>query len=100
LHSGLPVITLWQQEDVVRAAIRKMGNSSGVIIPKPILNELGVQAGDKIEMTLEAGKVILAPVKRSPREGWAESAKALAEAGDDALVWPEFGNADDEKLVW
>ena len=84
----------------MRAAVRKMGNSSGVIIPKPILNELGVKAGDTIEMTLEAGKVILAPVKKHPREGWAEDAKALAEAGDDGLVWPEFGNEDDENLVW
>jgi antitoxin MazE len=84
----------------MKTALRKMGNSSGVIIPKPILNELGVKAGDKIEMTLEAGRVILAPIKRHPREGWAESAKALAEVGDDGVVWPEFGNADDEKLVW
>jgi len=68
-----------------------MGNSSGVIIPKPILNGLGVKAGDHLEMTLEAGKVILAPLNRHPREGWTESARALAEAGDDGLVWPEFG---------
>jgi antitoxin MazE len=84
----------------MRASVRKMGNSSGVIIPKPILNELGVKAGDTVEMTLEAGRVVLAPIKRHPREGWAESARALAAAGDDGLVWPEFGNADDEKLVW
>jgi antitoxin MazE len=83
----------------MKTALRKMGNSSGVIIPKPILNELGVKAGDKIEMTLEAGKVILAPIKRHPREGWAEASKALAASGE-GLAWPEFGNEDDEKLVW
>ena len=84
----------------MRAAVRKMGNSSGVIIPKPILNELGVKAGDEIEMTLEAGKVILAPVQVHPRAGWAEASKALAASGDDALIWPEFGNEGDEDLVW
>jgi antitoxin MazE len=83
----------------MRASIRKMGNSAGVIIPKPVLNELGVKAGDEIEMTLESGKVVLSPAKRHPREGWAESAKALAESGEEA-AWPEFGNIDDEKLVW
>jgi antitoxin MazE len=83
----------------MKTALRKMGNSSGVIIPKPILNELGVKAGDKIEMTLEAGRVILAPVKRHPREGWAEASKALAASGE-GLAWPEFGNEGDEDLVW
>lgn len=84
----------------MRASVRKMGNSSGVIIPKPILNELGVKAGDEVEMTLEAGKVILAPLQPHPRAGWAEASKALAASGDDALVWPEFGNEGDEDLVW
>lgn len=83
----------------MRAAVRKMGNSAGVIIPKPILNELGVKAGDKLEMTLEAGKVVLAPLQTHPREGWAEDAKALAEAGEEP-AWPEVANIDDEKLVW
>lgn len=83
----------------MKTALRKMGNSSGVIIPKPILNELGVKAGDKIEMTLEAGRVVLAPVKRRPREGWAEASKALAASGE-GLAWPEFGNEGDEDLVW
>lgn len=31
------------------------------------------------------------------REGWAESSKALAVHGDDALVMGEFGNADDAR---
>ena len=59
-----------------------------------------MKAGDQIEMTLEAGKVVLAPFDAHPRAGWAEASKALAESGDDALVWPEFGNEDDENLVW
>ncbi len=84
----------------MRTSVRRMGNSSGVIIPKPILNELGVKAGDTVEMTLEGGRVTLAPIKRHPREGWAESARGLAEEGDDGLAWPEFGNAEDEKLIW
>lgn len=84
----------------MRASLRKMGNSSGVIIPKPILNELGVKAGDKVEMTVKGGRIILAPIEAHPRAGWAEASKALAESGDDGLVWPEFGNEGDEDLVW
>jgi antitoxin MazE len=51
-------------------------------------------------MTIEGGKVTLKPVKPHPREGWENSARTIAESGDDGLVWPEFGNADDENLVW
>lgn len=38
--------------------------------------------------------------KDHPRAGWAEDAKRIAEAGDDALVWPEFANEGDDELTW
>lgn len=84
----------------MRAAVRKLGNSSGVIIPKSLLRDLGVADGDPVEMTLEAGRILLIPIKRRARSGWAEASQRIAEAHDDALVWPEFGNAEDETLVW
>jgi antitoxin MazE len=84
----------------MRAAVRKLGNSSGVIIPKTLLEEAGIGAGDTIDMTLEEGRIVLAPIRRRVRAGWAEAAKAIADAGDDELVWPEFGNANDENLEW
>ncbi len=84
----------------MRAAIRRMGNSSGIIIPKPILAQIGISAGDEFDLSLEDGRIMLAPAKRTVRAGWADAARELAEKGDDALVWPEFGNADDETLEW
>jgi antitoxin MazE len=77
-----------------------MGNSAGIILPKPVLAELGVQVGDNLSLTLEKGRVVLAPAKPHPRAGWTDAAKRLAAAGDDALVWPEFPNADDDRLEW
>jgi antitoxin MazE len=84
----------------MRAAVRKLGNSSGVIIPKSLLRDLGVAEGDPVEMTLEAGRIVLIPIKRRARAGWAEASHAIAEARDDSLVWPEFGTAEDETLTW
>jgi antitoxin MazE len=84
----------------MRAAVRKLGNSSGVIIPKSLLVELGISAGDEMDLTAEEGRIVLAPVRRQPRAGWADASKAIAAVGDDKLVWPEFGNADDETLDW
>jgi len=84
----------------MRALVRKLGNSSGIIIPKPILSQIGVEVGDNLDLSLEEGGILLVPVRQHPRAGWADAAKGIAEADDDALVWPEFGNAGDDELKW
>lgn len=84
----------------MRTAVRRMGNSSGVIIPKPLLGEVGLEAGDDVEMALDNGRIVLTPLKSHPRAGWAEAAKAVSEAGDDQLAWPEFANTEDDDLTW
>jgi antitoxin MazE len=65
-----------------------------------MLAELGVAAGDAVDLLLEDGRIAITPVRRRPREGWAEAFRELAEAGDDALVWSEFGNDEDADLTW
>lgn len=84
----------------MRSAIRKIGNSSAVIIPKPILAHLGAEIGDAIDLSLEKDHIILSCPKHKTREGWAQAAKRIVEAGEDNLGWSEFGNADDENLRW
>jgi len=79
-------------------AIRKMGNSQGVLIPKPILAQLEIEG--TVDLQVRDGVIEARLLWRNPREGWAEDAQALAARGDDALVWPELGNADDDQLVW
>jgi antitoxin MazE len=84
----------------MRAPVRKMGNSSGIIIPKLILTQIGIETGDDLDLSLDEDRIVLSPVKRHPRAGWAEASKRIAETGDDVLVWPEFGNAGDADLKW
>jgi antitoxin MazE len=84
----------------MKIAVRRMGNSQGVIIPKPLLAEIGVKAGDKVDMKVERGKIVMARTKRKPREGWADASRILAAAGDGGLVWPEFGNEGDKDWTW
>lgn len=84
----------------MKSAIKKFGNSHGVLIPKPLLAEFGAKPNDPVDMTVEQGKIIIAPVKRRPRAGWAEDSKRLAKAGEGGLVWPEFANEDDKDLEW
>ncbi|TAM55424.1 MAG: AbrB/MazE/SpoVT family DNA-binding domain-containing protein [Paraburkholderia sp.] len=82
----------------MRTAIRRIGNSQGVLIPKPILAQLGLE--DEVEMEVEDDVIILRRPQKKAREGWADASKAVAEAGDDALVMGEFGNADDAEIAW
>ncbi len=82
----------------MKTSIRKMGNSQGVIIPKPLLAQVGLT--DEAVMTIENDALVLRPTRHAPREGWAEASRRLAEQGDDALAWPEFANAGDKHLKW
>lgn len=82
----------------MKAIIRKMGNSQGIIIPKPLLDQLGLEG--VAEMTVENDALVLRPPRHAVRIGWAEAAEALAEGGDDTLAWPEFANDDDSAFRW
>ncbi len=80
--------------------VRKMGNSSGVIIPKSLLGMIGVRQGDAVDMRVEGPSLVITPVDRSPRAGWAEAARDVAASGDDALLWPEFETESDADWTW
>jgi antitoxin MazE len=82
----------------MRASLQRVGNSQGVIIPKPILLQVGLTRDVDIEVEDDA--IVIRKPKRHAREGWAEASRALAGAGDDGLVWPEFANDDDALLTW
>lgn len=82
----------------MQVAIRAMGNSRGVLIPKPILEQTGLL--DSADLQVKNGVIEIRPLKRNPREGWAADSQRVAQTGDDDLVWPEFGNADDKDLKW
>lgn len=81
----------------MRFEIRKMGNSQGVLIPKPLL-QLGL--GDTVDMQVRDGVIEIRPLKQNPREGWAQDSQRLAAAGDDALVWRESDNDYAAPWVW
>jgi len=83
----------------MKTTLHRIGNSQGVIIPKPILAQIGLTEGE-MEMTIEHDAIVLRKPQRKPREGWAEQSQSLALTGHDALVWPEFGNDDDAVLRW
>ena len=78
--------------------IRRLGNSQGILIPKPLLQQIGLV--DQAEMLVEGETLVLRRPKATVRSGWAKASRELAAAGDDALALPEFANEGDTELKW
>ncbi len=70
----------------MRARIIKIGNSQGLRIPKPILEQTGIM--DDVEIEVEKNKIIIRPVK-DVREGWDVAFKIMGEKGDDEMIIDE-----------
>ncbi len=82
----------------MKATLRKMGNSQGVLIPKAVIAQLNID--EDMEMSVENNAIVLRKANKPVRHGWNEASKKIAAAGDDVLVWPEIGNIDDAELIW
>jgi antitoxin MazE len=67
----------------MKARIVRIGNSQGVRIPKPLIEEAGLD-GD-VEIRVHNKTLVISPLRR-PRQGWSEEFKAMAASGDDSLV--------------
>lgn len=80
-----------------------MGNSTGMILPKPILKELGIESGAAMDVVVENGRVVATPVKkRKVREGWEEDAKNIGALGlsQEDKDWLEFDDPIEGEWEW
>jgi len=85
----------------VETALRKMGNSTGVILPRAILGQVGLATGTVMKVSVEGERVVLTPVRSDCREGWAEDAAAVAAVPDgQAEEWLATPNEADADLRW
>ena len=85
----------------METSLRKMGNSTGLIVPSAMLGAIGLAAGARLDLQLEDGRIVATPVRSHPREGWEEAAAAVAaaEEGPDEAAWCAFGNDGDDDLT-
>lgn len=83
----------------MRARVIKIGNSQGLRIPKPILEQTGIV--DEVEIEVEKNQIIIRPVK-NVREGWDAAFKIMGEKGDDELIIDEniSHSWDEEQWQW
>lgn len=76
-----------------------IGNSKGIRIPSSVIKQCGL--GDELEMRIENGVIMLAPV-RGVREGWGAAFEKMAAAGDDVPLVPDTleNEFDAEGWTW
>jgi antitoxin MazE len=67
----------------MKASIIKIGNSQGVRIPKPIIEQCGF--ANEVELEVHNHALVIRSL-RHPRQDWEEAFKAMAESGDDRLL--------------
>lgn len=61
---------------------RKVGNSTGLLLPKHILVDSGFANFEGVDLTIEDGAMVLRPPSPGLRAGWAEAAARIKEAGE------------------
>jgi antitoxin MazE len=79
-------------------SIRRLGNSQGILIPKPLLQQVGLV--DQADLRVEGDALVVRRPKAAPRSDWAAASRRLAAASEAALAMPEFANEQDAELVW
>jgi antitoxin MazE len=87
----------------MRARLVKIGNSRGLRLAKPLLQQAGLS--DEVDIQVAPGLLTIRPVTR-PRAGWAEAAAAAAAAAaaevppEGLLEAPSATRFDDDEWQW
>ena len=77
------------------ANIVQIGNSRGIILPSEILRQMRLTLKSAVNIEVTNEHIV---IKATPRQGWLESAKEMAQAGDDRLLMPVV--FEEENIDW
>ena len=83
------------------AHLVKIGNSRGIRIPKPLVEQAQLE-GRELKLQVVSNGLLVTPSKRA-REGWKESIEAtIAVHGVEAIdnEWLDATLTSDEELEW
>jgi antitoxin MazE len=76
----------------------RIGNSRGVRLPKPLIEQAGLS--DEVDLIVRAGTIVIAS-SRQPRAGWAAAAQLGHERGDDLpLITGQTTGFDEGEWEW
>jgi antitoxin MazE len=80
--------------------IVRIGNSQGIRIPKPLLEQTGLRG--EVEIRVRDDTLVIRPATK-PRADWAVAFQEMAQRGDDALLdeaGPLSSSWDEDEWVW
>jgi len=78
----------------MRTKIVKVGNSKGIRIPKPLIDQVGL--AEEVELEVRDGAIVISPAKQIRRE-WASAAQDAANRHEDKLLDPPVPTRFDEQ---
>lgn len=78
--------------------ISQVGTSVGIIIPRFIATEGGFSKGSPVNIEFKNGQIVISKPKVT-REGWADAFAKSVKEGEDAMLLPDFLNAEAEDLM-
>lgn len=82
----------------MKTKLIQIGNSRGVRIPKPLLEQSGLEG--EVRLRVVDGAIVI-EAERAPRAGWAEAAAQAREEGDDRLLdEPVPTHFDESEWEW
>lgn len=82
----------------MKARLIQIGNSRGIRLPKPLIEEAGLS--DEVELEVRNRTLMIRAVA-AVRSGWAEAAQALAASKEAGLLDPETPTRfDRDEWAW
>jgi len=83
----------------MKTKLRKIGNSSGVILSKRILEDLDIEAKDELEIVVKEGKILIQKVAES-RNNWTEQFLKAGSLQDGTMEMTFSNKFDEEEWTW
>jgi len=82
----------------MKARLIRIGNSRGVRLPKPLIEEAGLDS--EVDISVRKGEIVISPLGKA-RSGWEKAAQALHEEKGDILLDREtLTKFDKEDWEW
>lgn len=85
---------------IMKATLVRIGNSRGIRLPKPVIEQCGFET--EVEMEVQNQALVIRSSSQ-PRAGWAGAFSRMSESGDEKLLdlAAETGSTwDEEEWEW
>ncbi len=81
----------------MKANIIRIGNSLGLRIPKPLIEQCGFEG--QVELTIDQNRLIISP-STDVRVGWSNGFQEMAQNGDDQPLLAETNSNEFDDTEW